>query len=67
MGLCLSICGIGVIMVGEGLGGWKGIRRWTQMDADFSWHAKIFGPFRFFVRNANHCCTSTAKAGEAGW
>ena len=91
MGLCLSICDIGVIMKCEGLGGWEGIRRWTQMDADerrgagdwgaggwefhtshftlhtFLWHAKIFEPFRFFVRNVEHCCTNTAKGDEAGW
>ena len=47
MGLCLSICDIGVIMMGEGLGGWEGIRRWPQMVADERRVAKGAGDWGF--------------------
>ncbi len=66
MGLCLSICDIGVIMRGLGVKGW-GLGDEDFTLHTFSWHAKIFEPFRFFVRNVEHYCTNTAKVGEAGW
>ena len=63
MGLCLSICDVGVIMRG------LGVRDWGRgfLTSIILWHAEIFEPFRFFVRNVKHCCTNTAKADEAGW